>query len=488
MLKGSEIYIDEDFNSESRNTRAMLFKEAKRQREAGNKAVLRFDKIVIKGETFVWNVDQQELEPMRRKEAINEFRHGEEAGQVEMNMPKKRVARVEGAVFEDTTLNTEGMKLLDFCDLNALKIMNGCSAGDREGRFTFIGSLGASVIDYALIKEENPELTLEVVPRTESEHLPLCIKLDWEPNRIETMKAVERTRWSLDESAKILYKTTLDQELNKQDLSTNAGIELALQNLNACINCAAIDAKLRKTTGNQSREHWFDRDYKKEKCNVGRLLYKFRRSKNVGDRITYTMAKKNLRRLCQSKKKKGNKKFGIRLIPVRTQPSFVKKSISLSGRRLEKGQDIPLDEWKDYFMRVLNRRDARVSANPYVEADRIISKQHKFLNRDFEEGEFRKTISQLKKRKAAGPDGIINEFYQAMSGEAKTIALKIVNDIWHGEECPEEWRTGVIIPIFKSDKTRDVGNYRGITLLIVYTRSLQRLWRSGCKIGLKRRM
>uniref|UniRef100_T1IL84 Reverse transcriptase domain-containing protein n=1 Tax=Strigamia maritima TaxID=126957 RepID=T1IL84_STRMM len=86
-------------------------------------------------------------------------------------------------------------------------------------------------------------------------------------------------------------------------------------------------------------------------------------------------------------------------------------------------------------------------------------------SQDFEEGEFRKTISQLKKRKTAGPDGIINEFYRAMSGEARSIVLKIVNDIWHKEECPEEWRTGVIIPIFKAGETRDVCNYRGITLL-----------------------
>uniref|UniRef100_T1IMQ2 Reverse transcriptase domain-containing protein n=1 Tax=Strigamia maritima TaxID=126957 RepID=T1IMQ2_STRMM len=356
------------------------------------------------------------------------------------------------------------MKLLDFCDLNGLKIMNDCSAGDREGRFTFIGLLGASVIDYALytlciIKEENPELTLEVVPRTELEHLPLFIKLDWEPNRIETTKVVERTRWRWDDSAKILYKTRLDQELNKQDSTINEGIELALQNLNACINCAAIDAKLRKTTGNQTREHWFDRDYKKEKHNVRRLLYKFRRSKNVSDRVMYTRAKKNLRRLYQSKKKEREQKIWYTISTCKNTTKFWVEVKKFKQKKARKGQDIPLDEWKDHFMRVLNGRHSRVSANLYVEVDRMISKQHKFLDRDFEDSEFRKTIRQLKKRKAAGPDGIINEFYRAMSGKARTIALKIVNDIWHGEECPEEWRTGVIIPIFKSSETSDVSGY-----------------------------
>uniref|UniRef100_T1IQG6 Ionotropic glutamate receptor C-terminal domain-containing protein n=1 Tax=Strigamia maritima TaxID=126957 RepID=T1IQG6_STRMM len=217
--------------------------------------------------------------------------------------------------------------------------------------------------------------------------------------------------------------------------------------------------------GNQSREHWFDRDYKKDKRNVRRLLYKFRRSKNVSDRITYTKAKKNLRRLYQSKKKEREQKIWYTISTCKNTTKFWEEVNKFKLKKARKGQDIPLDDWKDHFMRVLNGRDSRVSANPHVEADKMISKQHEFLDRDFEEGEFRKTISQLKKRKTAGPDGIINEFYRAMSGEARSIVLKIVNDIWHKEEYPEKWRTGVIIPIFKAGETRDVGNYRGITLL-----------------------
>uniref|UniRef100_T1IMJ3 Endonuclease/exonuclease/phosphatase domain-containing protein n=1 Tax=Strigamia maritima TaxID=126957 RepID=T1IMJ3_STRMM len=80
---------------------------------------------------------------------------------------------------EDKLLNFEEKKLLTFCDENALKILNGYGRGDYTGKFTFIGALGASVIDYAIVKEDNPDISLEVLARTESEHLPLVITLDW---------------------------------------------------------------------------------------------------------------------------------------------------------------------------------------------------------------------------------------------------------------------------------------------------------------------
>ena len=41
----------------------------------------------------------------------------------------------------------------------------------------------------------------------------------------------------------------------------------------------------------------------------------------------------------------------------------------------------------------------------------------------------------------------------------------VLNDIWKGGEVPKEWRTGTIKPIFKKRDKKEVGNYRGITLM-----------------------
>jgi len=37
--------------------------------------------------------------------------------------------------------------------------------------------------------------------------------------------------------------------------------------------------------------------------------------------------------------------------------------------------------------------------------------------------------------------------------------------VWSGKGFPEEWREGLIAPIYKKGKAGDVRNYRGVTLL-----------------------
>lgn len=42
---------------------------------------------------------------------------------------------------------------------------------------------------------------------------------------------------------------------------------------------------------------------------------------------------------------------------------------------------------------------------------------------------------------------------------------KIVNGIWKGGGLPEEWKGGIITPIYKKGDGSKTENYRGITLM-----------------------
>jgi hypothetical protein len=51
---------------------------------------------------------------------------------------------------EDKVTNEEGRKLISFCEILNLEILNGSREGDVEGKMTFISKIGTSVIDYIL--------------------------------------------------------------------------------------------------------------------------------------------------------------------------------------------------------------------------------------------------------------------------------------------------------------------------------------------------
>ncbi|KAL7306933.1 hypothetical protein TKK_0001092 [Trichogramma kaykai] len=41
----------------------------------------------------------------------------------------------------------------------------------------------------------------------------------------------------------------------------------------------------------------------------------------------------------------------------------------------------------------------------------------------------------------------------------------LIDRIWEGEEVPDDWRTAIIVPLYKKGDVNKLGNYRGISLL-----------------------
>jgi len=73
----------------------------------------------------------------------------------------------------------------------------------------------------------------------------------------------------------------------------------------------------------------------------------------------------------------------------------------------------------------------------------------------------------VKKLKISRPPGIDN--IPAKLIKAGGIALikelhKLISAIWRKEELPKEWKTLIIVPIYKKAINRNCNNYRGISL------------------------
>jgi hypothetical protein len=79
----------------------------------------------------------------------------------------------------------------------------------------------------------------------------------------------------------------------------------------------------------------------------------------------------------------------------------------------------------------------------------------------------REAICNLKTNRAPGEDDIIAELIKNASPTLKDRLHPLICKIWRHEKMPDEWKVGLIIPIFKKGDKMKCENYRGITLLNV---------------------
>jgi len=101
---------------------------------------------------------------------------------------------------------------------------------------------------------------------------------------------------------------------------------------------------------------------------------------------------------------------------------------------------------------------------PVICLDTTINKD--ILNAPITGEEITKAVSGLKNGKSNGIDGIKNEHMKHSVEVLMPLYLFILNKALDKGTIPDEWGTGLIVPIFKKKgDITDPSNYRGITLL-----------------------
>jgi hypothetical protein len=75
------------------------------------------------------------------------------------------------------------------------------------------------------------------------------------------------------------------------------------------------------------------------------------------------------------------------------------------------------------------------------------------------------TVKALKPRKSPGSDGINNELYKHVPKSFLHTFLNFLNVCWIYRDIPEEWRTAIVIPMYKKGDRNNPHNYSGISLL-----------------------
>ena len=67
--------------------------------------------------------------------------------------------------------------------------------------------------------------------------------------------------------------------------------------------------------------------------------------------------------------------------------------------------------------------------------------------------------------KASGGDGIPVELFQILKNDAVKVLHSICQQIWKTQQCSQDWKRSVSIPIPKKGNAKECSNYRTIALI-----------------------
>ena len=89
--------------------------------------------------------------------------------------------------------------------------------------------------------------------------------------------------------------------------------------------------------------------------------------------------------------------------------------------------------------------------------------------------EIRKAISLLKTRKAPGPEEISAEAIKADMETSIEMLYDLIGKIWETDEITIGWKEGYLVNIQKKGDLQECKNYRGIMLVSVPRKVLNRI-------------
>lgn len=135
-------------------------------------------------------------------------------------------------------------------------------------------------------------------------------------------------------------------------------------------------------------------------------------------------------------------------------------------------ESIKSEDWVTHFEKQLGGREAgeigedQSSVREKYEdgSQETIEEEEANKVEEITQKEVEEVIKNLKRKKAPGADEIRNEVW--IYGKEKLLKklTEVLNKMWILRKTPEEWKEGIIFPIYKKGDKKKAENYRGITL------------------------
>ncbi|KAK6763714.1 hypothetical protein RB195_024152 [Necator americanus] len=142
---------------------------------------------------------------------------------------------------------------------------------------------------------------------------------------------------------------------------------------------------------------------------------------------------------------------------------------------LNNANGVPVGEaflpiWREHFKTLLNRL-----APSTPELEHVHRPTYAVNEEPPTESEVLVCIQKMKNGKSGGDDGISAEMLKYLPPSGIREMTKIIRSIWIDERTPDSWRHAIIISLHKKLSVTDPRNYRGISLLRVMYKVLERI-------------
>ena len=384
----------------------------------------------------------------------------------------------------DCTINEFGYSLLSLCLSRELTMLNGCTVGDLEGKYTNVSAVGCSVVDYFIISEDALPICKEMKVKDNilSSHMPLELEL-----RCSLSTHIGNEDCSSTDIWKIVWNDNY-VSVYIQDLSSNLkhllkhenakddeiDIDSFAEDLTQCIVQAAdvMVKKIHIGGGKyQQINPWFDKECYLAKKKLRNLLHKYTRSRTDRKKAAYVLFRKAYKTMIKEKKSAHCKRVIELLEKNLSDPKLFWRGIKRYNFKYV-FPTISKDEWYNHFVEVFQSVDLE-NSHMSVQEDTQVQCGDAcdfLLDEEISRDEIIKAVGRLKPGKAAGWDRVTGEMIKCALPCILSYLHKLFNSILSKGEYPKLWSKTVIVPIHKKGSISNPDNFRGISLISVLSK------------------
>ncbi|XP_076067750.1 uncharacterized protein LOC143040554 [Oratosquilla oratoria] len=358
--------------------------------------------------------------------------------------------------------NREGERVIDFCTMNNLSIMNTFYKHRPSHQWTWYrwndnlqSYNDKSQIDLVITNNKKIFRDVKAIPSVslDSDHRLVVAKINARKWRVVPGKI--RRRFKVEDLKNPEKKESFKEKIRGKvtNLQTGENINEEWEQMKTVVKEVAEEVVEMKYVGKtkKKRTPWWTEemaDAVKEKMKKFRKWMKYRTAEN---RENYVEARNKCNRVKKESKAEVWQKIGNDL---REDMEGTRKLLYNMARNYRKEKN----------------------EGAYAEEN-----QMEFLEGENDEitvAEVQAAIQRMKNGKACGEDEIHIEFIKAMGELGANWLTRIMNVAWKNAEISDDWSKAVVCPIFKKDDRTNCNNYRDISLLShvgkVYERVIER--------------